>query len=125
MRLTGASIQKIEMKFAALRCGSGGPGCVLGGGDTASGSQSQALTHKFWPEMDKERSWERRVRVVAALCCCSGRVTARAEAGDDLQPEATPLARMALVFASVRAMRPVQHGHCRLPVTGVAWNSPR
>lgn len=61
----------------------------------------QALTYKFWPEMDKEKSWERRVRLVAALCCCSSRVAARPEPSDDGHTEATPLARMALVFASV------------------------
>ena len=97
--------------FARLRCGSSGPGCGIGGETwkkqktlqpISSGAPSQALTYKFWPEMDQERSWERRVRVVAALCCCSSRVSATVEAGDDLQPEATPLARMALVFASVR-----------------------
>jgi hypothetical protein len=58
---------------------------------------AQALTFKFWPDMSKEKSWERRVRAIALLCCCSRRVSQKsAEDGGS-----TPLARMALVFASV------------------------
>lgn len=47
--------------------------------------------------MAKEKSWEHRVRLVSVLCCCSSRVSKPRDGG-----EATPLARMALVFASVR-----------------------
>ena len=58
---------------------------------------AQALTFKFWPDMSKEKSWERRVRLIALLCCCSRRVSQKsAEDGGS-----SPLARMALVFASV------------------------
>lgn len=61
---------------------------------------AQALTFKFWPDMSKEKSWERRVRAIALLCCCSRRVSQKsAEDGGS-----TPLARMALVFASVGAL---------------------
>lgn len=61
---------------------------------------AQCLTFKVWPETATEKSWEHRVHLVALLCCCSRRVSQKsAEDGGS-----TPLARMALVFASVSVL---------------------
>ena len=83
--------------------------------ETVPRERLQAATFKFWPEMDKEKSWERRVRLVATLCCCSGRVSRPGK-----EEESTPLARMALVFASVR-LPSCSSGGC-LAATSVCYS---
>lgn len=60
--------------------------------------------------MAKEKSWEHRVRLVSAMCCCSSRVSKPRDGG-----ETTPLARMALVFASVRRVFGRQLGGSAAP----------
>lgn len=60
-------------------------------------SAMQATSVKFWPEQSEESSWEKRITMLSYACCCSSRMRRTTEDG-----QSTPLARMAIVFASVR-----------------------